>query len=66
LIALKKNHKPVEEAMVEEPTHNSDVPPKTNMEEQKDYEKQEDHDDHESKEGQHSIVFFKPKQLEII
>ncbi len=52
--------------MVEEPTHNSDVPPKTNMEEQKDYEKQEDHDDHESKEGQHSIVFFKPKQLEII
>jgi hypothetical protein len=50
-MALKKNHKLVEEAMVEEPTRNADVPPKTNMEEQKDYEEQEDHDDHESKEG---------------
>jgi hypothetical protein len=56
----------VEEAMVKEFTQNSDVLPKTNMEEQKDYEEQEDHDDHESKEGQHSIVFFKPKQLEVI
>jgi hypothetical protein len=43
-MAPKKNHKPVQKAMVEKPTKNSNVPPKTNMEEQKDYEEQENHD----------------------
>ncbi len=38
------------------PTLNPNVPPKTIMEEQKDYEKQEDDDDNESEEKQHSAT----------
>lgn len=33
------------------------------MEEQKDYEKQEDHDDHESEKEQPTTIFFTLEQL---
>jgi hypothetical protein len=47
----------MEEAMVEEPTKNPNVPPKTNMEEQKDYEDHDNGDNHENEDGQPTIVF---------
>jgi hypothetical protein len=37
-MAPKRNCKPVEELMVTKPTLTLDVPPDSNMEEQKDYE----------------------------
>ncbi len=49
-----------------EPTRNLDVLLKSNMEEQEDYEKQKDRDDHESEKEQHSTVHFMPKQLEVL
>ncbi len=62
----KRNHKPIEEAMVVKPTQIIDVPLKTNMEEQEDYEELEDLDDHENKEEQPTIIVFILEQLEVL
>jgi hypothetical protein len=37
-MAPKRNYKPIEKAMVLKPTQTLDVPPKTSMDEQEDYE----------------------------
>ncbi len=49
--------------LVVEPTHTLDILPKTSMEEQKDYEKQDDHDDHESEKEQPTTILFTLEQL---
>jgi len=59
----KRNCKPIEEVVVTEPTHTLDVLLEISMEEQEDYEKKKDCDDHESEKEQHSIVFFHIKTI---
>ncbi len=63
-MARKKNHKLTHETMVEKPTQDLHVPPKTiKGEEQEDYKEQEDRDncdDHENEEEQPYIIIFMP------
>jgi hypothetical protein len=63
-MAPKKMRKPTQETMVEEPTPEQEVPPKSIGEE--DLEAQEDHDDPTSEEEQPNIVLFTPEQLEVL
>jgi hypothetical protein len=66
-MAPKRIRKPIHDTIVEEPTHDLNVPSKTiREEEQKDYEKQENHDDHENENEQLAIIFFIQKQLEVL
>jgi hypothetical protein len=56
----------MEEAMVEEPTKNPNVPPKISMEEQEDYDDHDNCNDHENEDKQPTIVLFTLKQLEVL
>jgi len=69
-MAPKKSCKVVQETMVEEPTQDPDVPPQAMKgEKQKDFEGEEDcdnHEDHESEEEQPNAVLFTLEQLEVL
>jgi hypothetical protein len=57
-MAPKKTRKPIQETMVEKPTHEQKVPLKPIRE--KEQEDQENHDDHENEEEQPTPVLFTP------
>jgi hypothetical protein len=63
-MAPKKTHKPVQKAMLEEPTKDQEVPPESIGEEEP--EAQKDHDDPESEEEKLNTVLFTLKQLEVL
>jgi hypothetical protein len=69
-MAPKKTRKPVQETVVEEPTQDLNVPPKTIREEEQkgseDEGDRDDLDDHENEEEQPSAVLFTPEQLEVV
>ncbi len=62
-MAPKKNYKQAEETMLEEPTEDWIVPPKSIGEEEP--KAREDQDEPESEKEQRSSILFTPKQLEV-
>jgi hypothetical protein len=63
-MAPKKTRKPVQKTMLEEPTQDREVPPKSIGEEEP--EAQKDHDDLENEEEQPNTVLFTLEQLEVL
>jgi signal recognition particle GTPase len=63
-MAPKKNHKPTQDTMLEEPIKDRKVLPKSIREEEPRI--REDQDEPESEEEQRSLVLFTPEQLEVL